>query len=250
MRHQGTPVYMARAVVKGHAVQEDQLFLLADLPHLRSPALTAYQTILPERLNQFPQPATDQQEYVCCLDQSDRENVNTDSKWTHNLQHDAESSFWLLTWWAIHIRAPDTGSSGPPSLVPTQPWDYLTSIDIDSKEDERDRFLARMIAGSLEWIDPYYAQLHPLFKRMATQVRGDLHWISKAGSVPDYMREPDVMHEALQRIILEFLMDNQDQPFMHQARHPDFRVAPQRHLDVSNSRDSRPGSGKSKGSSR
>lgn len=221
MRHQGTPVFMARAVVKGVRVHAEEVFQLHDLPALSTAALGVYTQYLPGRLEEFPQPVEDQKGYICQVRFSDPDAQTF--QWTHTLRHDAESAVWLLIWWVIHIRAPT--SIDPNTRMQDFPWSYLTSVNLVGNLDERHRFLSSMLAG-MEWIDPYYEGLKPLFQRMARQIQGDLDWIDKAPETSEYMRKPDFTHECLQRIILDFLVDQDNATLLHSARHALFRRPP------------------------
>ena len=53
---------------------------------------------------------------------------------------------------------------------------------------------------------------------MASHLTGDLYW-AKYGDAAE-MREPDFLHEALQRIIFDFLMKNKTKPFMKLEKDP------------------------------
>ena len=80
-------------------------------------------------------------------------------------------------------------------------------------------FLIELISGSRgSWLDPDYQELEPLFQKMAKQIRNDLHWAPKTGA-PDYMSEPEFLHEALQRVIFNFLVEHAESQFMELEKH-------------------------------
>jgi len=53
---------------------------------------------------------------------------------------------------------------------------------------------------------------------MANQLTGDLYWAEHGGPVE--MKDPEFLHEALQRIIFNFLMENKTKPFMKLEKDP------------------------------
>jgi len=203
---QGTPIFVARSVVAGHPLADEPVFVMYNLPQLSSGALSAYETHLRQRLNTFPQPTTNQSWVTISIPA----HVDTSVKglrelpWTHKLYHDAESVFWLLVWWAIHIRP----TSPPSPKIDSKTYGYLTSVDLASGRDGRTMFLQDLRRG-YSWLDPSYERLEPLFKQMATQLMGELHWAES-----EEMKDPEFLHEALQRLIFDFLMRNKEASFM------------------------------------
>ena len=223
MSHQGTPVFMARAVVVGHPLASEKYVGLCDLPKLSNEAYKVYKDVLPERLERFPQPSVHQKDLLCVLD--DRAGVNEETfPCVHELRHDAESALWLLVWWAIHIRSPVNQNSGP-SEIPYSVWMYLTSADPKTKKDYRESFLRGLYDTSSlpAWLDPAYDELAPLFQQMATQIDKDIYWVNRVTSSPQYMLDPEFHHEALQRLILNFLTEHEGDAFLKLKRHSQHR---------------------------
>ena len=201
---------MARSVVAGHPLTTDSLFSLRGLPRLSELALQSYSKLLPKRLKKFPQPPKDQARRPVILPEEisiDNESLQSLS-WTHELHHDAESVFWLLVWWAIHLRHKSSSSSKINSVI----FGYLTNIDLVAKRDGRMLFL-NDLANKQSWLAPEYQGLEPLFQRMASHLTDDLYW-AKYGSTQE-LKEPEFLHEALQRIIFDFLMENKTEDFMN-----------------------------------
>ena len=100
---------MARALVADRPLASEQDFRLCDLPMLSPEAHKVYAEVFPERLERFPQPSLHQRRILHTLEESELEIDHLDGlPWFHDLRHDAESSFWLLTWWAVHSRDPAT----------------------------------------------------------------------------------------------------------------------------------------------
>jgi hypothetical protein len=237
MIHQGTPVFMARAAVKGYPIANGDTFSLSGLPQLSDRAYKVYKDVLPERLAEFPQPSGNQARYPCLLEPTEPMNLQS-IEWLHKLHHDAESAFWLLVWWAVHIR-PITGPNtlhGPGiSTVPSEVWMQLTNIDTRTHTDSRPAFLQSLVLGNTNWLDEKYQELGPLFEKMAMQIESDLHWANRAKGCPPEMLKPDFMHEALQRILFDFLLENTEKPFMTLQAHEFCRMTEdwvQQHTDT------------------
>jgi hypothetical protein len=208
---------MARSVVAGHPLATDRFFSLPGLPCLSDPAHSIYSEHLPNRLEKFPQPEKGQAANLATVPEGIE--IEKDAlcslPWTRQLRHDGESVFWLLVWWAIHLRAKPSKNSEP-SKIKGYTFGLLANVDLETKHDGRESFLSSL-AEKVPWLDPAYQELEPLFLTMAHYLTRDLYWAK------GQMKEPDFLHEALQRIILNFLMENNGRRFMHLKKDPDCR---------------------------
>jgi hypothetical protein len=90
---QGTPTFIARAVVSG--MQKRGHYRLKPMPKLNQEngVYDAYKAAVPDRLEAFP---PNEEEYY------ENESDIPHEPFIHKLQYDAESVYWLLLWWAIH----------------------------------------------------------------------------------------------------------------------------------------------------
>jgi hypothetical protein len=156
-----------------------------------------YELQYPDRLQRFP------------LDKliSRREpTTSLLSPFQHQLRYDAESVFWLFVWWSLQIRPADSKSE---DFIHTQYWSNLTG-EIDC----RHYFIhPGFPEGALH---PEYEPLEGLLRQMAEQLTGD-HGLESSRADPEYL------HEAFQRLILEFLFANDDKKFMGLETHNEFR---------------------------
>ena len=201
---------MARSVVAGHPLVP--FIYVYGLPRLSEPAHTIYSELLPKRLERFPQPEVDQEENCVIISGK----INKDSlcslPWTHELRHDAESCFWLLVYWAIHLRPRSPVSSKINSTL----FGLLTKIDVKNGMDSRVAFF-NSLTNEEPWLDPAYQELEPLFLQMTCHLMCDLYWAK------GQMKKPEFLHEAFQRIILNFLVKNRTNDFMHLKKDPNPR---------------------------
>ena len=150
---------MARSVVAGHPLVPFIYFY--GLPFLSGSAHTIYSELLSKRLERFPQPVGDQATNLVTISGDIDEDSLCSLPWTHELRHDAESCFWLLVYWAIHLR-PKPSKTSPPSEIKSAIFDSLTTVDLEAKQDTRDSFL-NMLFKKVPWLDPAYRELEPLF---------------------------------------------------------------------------------------
>jgi hypothetical protein len=176
-------------------------------------ARTLYETIWPTRLEQFPPKLAGRSLLEETKEAADRE-------WFHELRHDAESVFWLLLWWAVHV-CPANGEEAEAQI-----WDDFWAALVaptESGRDGRKKLLTEMIDDE-GWLHSAYKPLEGLLKSMALHLRADLHWVTDKNENFKEMRDPEFMHEAFQRHIFNFLVTNKENPFMHQARAATNRV--------------------------
>ena len=211
---------MARSVVAARPLASGPVFAMYGLPRLSDGALRAYPQ---QRLEIFPQPTTNQ----CCVTISvpetdpvavDSDDSDKELPWAHTLYHDAESVFWLLVWWAIHLRNPTDSNPTSSSNIPDSLFGLLTTVDPVTKEDYRDQFLIE-IAKTKHWLDSAYQELEVLFRQMAKNLQGDLYWAKDKE-----MSDPEFLHEAFQRLIFNFLKEHENAEFMRLKKHPSKRV--------------------------
>ena len=200
---QGTPTFIARDVVSGGQKEGD--YKLNPMPQLNQ-ANEAYKDAVPERLMAFP---PNEGEFYSIGRDKPRE------PFKHRLQYDAESVFWLLLWWAI-LACPG-GSSPDENEIQEKHWVALAG-EQDEKWDPREHFIRNSLKGVFH---PTYEPLQKLLQDMAKQLRGD-HKQSK----DEPRQQPDYLHEAFQRLIIEFLFDSYGKPFMVQQKGPKSRKAP------------------------
>lgn len=134
----------------------------------------------------------------------------------HELRHDAESHAWLLFWSGVQA-CPENGHK---VHIPKLQWQMLFPARASGKEklqDNRDSFLGDLIARC-EVLHPGYSALAPLFQDIADTIYYDHHWAKD-----ENQRKPEYVHEALQRLILNFVVDHYDDAFMDLKKKDEYR---------------------------
>lgn len=201
---QGTPMFIARAVQAGKPLRPQPRMYFPGLPPLLEDARAIYESNYPHRVKLFNGAFTSQSG-PC---------NNPVPPFRHKLVHDGESGIWTAVWWSIQA-SPKNGEEKP---IPMQYWDALMpKYDGPRKglpnEDGRNSVLHPFADAEQSIIHPGYTDLVGLFESIATAIIPDYHWAA------DRIRQqPDFAHEILQRIILNFVTENKDAPFMDRKK--------------------------------
>ena len=136
----------------------------------------------------------------------------------HELRHDAESSVWVFFWWIIHAAPQGKESTRISSIV----WRLISSDD--PADGYRDRLLRSLQFSDCweDFVDPEYRQLMPLVESMATLIKEDYHWVKE-----EKYKHPEYLHDALQRVILKFVLENKEASFMDLQKSTEHRQVEQ-----------------------
>ncbi|KAG8906203.1 hypothetical protein FRB99_007419, partial [Tulasnella sp. 403] len=194
----GTAVFMSRAVELGHPMNiPDDYSSIPPIPPAPEQYANHYRDT---RLRRFP-------ETPVALFQAPAKPES--APWRHELDHDVESVFWLMLYWAMTAQPP----GGQPQPIVTSSWSSLTGGVM-----ARDGLLNNLSRGSVDagtfhsTFQPHLAHLFKSLARILSSV--DRHWLDKS----ETRNDPEYFAEAFQRLILQFLInhpsDNNDNGFM------------------------------------
>ena len=125
--------------------------------------------------------------------------------WRHELEHDAESVFWLILYWAMVMQPENC----PKENIDMTSWSTLNG-DYMNRE-----FLITLIQNLPEsdshgLTHSFYNPLLPLIKDLATILVIDSHWLAES----DPQKDPCYITEVFQRLILQFIINNRGKEFM------------------------------------
>ena len=170
------------------------LYLVPKVP--KSPECYAYNH--PNRIKDFPE------ETEIVIDPR-KLNQSQDDGWRHELDHDVESVFWLLLYWAM-VTQPK-GGEDEKGYIPSGDWSNLLG-----DFERRNRLLLGLSSGNLpkNLTHPDYEPLWPLINSLAAILAVDRHWLPES----DVRKRPGYMCEAFQRLILQFIVSNRNEEFM------------------------------------
>ena len=122
--------------------------------------------------------------------------------WRHELEHDTESVFWLLLYWAMVVQPKDR----PREMIHTVSWNALNG----NHEDRQGLLLKLPQIMPSNLIHSPYKPLQPLIRDLAAILVIDRHWVP----VSDPRKDRYYITEAFQRLILQFIIDNRGKEFM------------------------------------
>ena len=194
---QGTPLFIARAVELGEAASLPEGVALVpaipDSPHEYSLKHSA-------RTNKF----SSSKKLLL-----DPEIVSGhDQQWRHELDHDAESVFWLLLYWAIAVQP-----IPPRKGIPIEAIDSAVWVGMTGNVVKRNALVRSLAQGSFPVVThSYFKAMMPLIKSLAAVLVVDRHWLEQS----DSRNQLEYLNEAFQRLILAFVLDNRGKQFMDQ----------------------------------
>ena len=149
----------------------------------------------PERIKQFPL------QRRLLVETASPDSINR--QWRHELDHDAESVFWLLLFWAVGAQP----VQGDITKVSTFTWASSTG-----NVSDRAHFLEGLARGRIksDIINSHYEPLMPLLSDLAAILVVDRHRLDDS----ETRNDPEYVPEAFQRLILSFILENAKKEFM------------------------------------
>ncbi|KAG8922096.1 hypothetical protein FRC01_014493, partial [Tulasnella sp. 417] len=195
----GTAVFMARAVELGQPLELPVWRFLDSIPEAPDRYVEHYRDTRMKKFPPMPRKAFG-------------EEAATSAPWRHELDHDIESVFWLMLYWAMTAQ-PKGGAAEP---IATSKWDLLIGGIEDRQLLLEGLLHTRTLSGAFH---PTFQPLNNLFKQLAGILCSiDRHWLHESEE-RDPRDDPEYFAEAFQRLILQFLIKhngNGDNSFMNQ----------------------------------
>ncbi|KIO25467.1 hypothetical protein M407DRAFT_25171 [Tulasnella calospora MUT 4182] len=186
----GTAVFIARAIQLGHAVQFTPWF-----PHPTPASPGPYAQNYPERLEKF-KPGR-----LRAVEEHSKDSAKR--AWRHELDHDVESVFWLMFYWALSAR---------PEEHPNEPINPVAWNSLIGAAGEREALMdslsaRRNLTGT---VHSAFSPLMDLISSLAGVLQLDRHWLNDS----DPINDPEYIVEVFQRLVLQFILDNRGKAFM------------------------------------
>jgi hypothetical protein len=186
------------------------LFSVPGIPN--SPVV--YAKAHPDRIQQFPDQCDEfPQRKKLLIDPEELTIGNNDQSqgWRHELEHDAESVFWLLLYWAMVVQPKNC----PKEKINAASWDGL-----NKDHESRQRLIRSLTESTISnLIHSFYNPLRPLIKDLAAILLIDSHWLPASDPRKDRL----YITEAFQRLILQFIIKNRGEEFMRHRVDDTFR---------------------------
>ena len=169
----------------------------------------SYAKVHPDRVKGFPSRA--QEEKKLAIDPDDIDVNEQDDGWRHELEHDSESVFWLLLYWAMVVQPEDC----PEETIHSPSWGNLLGDSGDRQTFTE--MLSKRTPTNLT--HSFYEPLRPLIMDLADILVIDRRWLPAS----DPRNDLYYLNEAFRRLIIKFMIDNKNEEFMHRCVDKTFR---------------------------
>jgi hypothetical protein len=127
--------------------------------------------------------------------------------WRHELEHDAESVFWLLLYWAMLVQPKLSAKGLPNEYIDSAAW-----VEISGDAEKRNALIRALAQGSFSRVThSFFKPLQPLIENLAAFLVVDRHWLERS----DKRNQPEYINEAFQRLILAFILEHCGKEFMN-----------------------------------
>jgi hypothetical protein len=120
-------------------------------------------------------------------------------QWRHELDHDTESVFWLMLYWAVGVQPKE----GPQEAINAFIWAGLMG-PVESRS-------GLLSSGFRNATHSVYRPLESLLNELAAILVVDRRWLE----LSDPRNDPGYANEAFQRLILQFILDHRQEKFMN-----------------------------------
>jgi len=138
----------------------------------------------------------------------------TQPMFRHELRHDGESTVLIFFWWIVFAAPQGKGLVYIDQMLwrslSSQGWTRRTRYELTIllKDDD--------LEGG--FVHPEYRQFLPLVKSMLNLIQSDYHWVKE-----EKYKHPEYLHDALQRVILNYVLENKEASFMDLQKSPEYR---------------------------
>jgi hypothetical protein len=142
---------------------------------------------------------------------------NHSLQWRHELEHDAESVFWLFLYWAMVIQP----KSQSKKKIQNEAIDSAAWAEITGDAEKRRGLVVKLAQGVISrgLTHSFFKPLLPLIENLAAFLVVDRHWLEQS----DKRNQPEYLNEAFQQLILAFIFENRGKEFMDRHVDSDLR---------------------------
>jgi len=200
---QGTPFFMALAIRGGGPLPKPKTFPLS--PVLHSDSALIYQREYPDRFKLFG----NENKSPTILSHEEIPPV-----FRHELRYDGESAVLIFFWWIVFAAPQGKDLIYIDEIL----WRSLSSQGWTRRPRHELTILLQDNDPEGGLVHPEYRQLLPLVESMLNLIQSDYHWVKE-----EMYKHPEYLHDALQRVILNFVLENKEAPFMDLQKSPEYR---------------------------
>ncbi|TBU37826.1 hypothetical protein BD309DRAFT_1004721 [Dichomitus squalens] len=219
----GTPLYIARSVSLGMVLIDLASNFGMPMPTLTGDALhlytTAYGQERYDRYNEDPVARTCHGGYPPTRDSEGELELPDLPAFVHRPEHDVESVYWTMIYALLRAQPATAPRELDLSAASASVWKTLLSHYIPGEkyarsDEKRHEVMSRT---KQEWLDLFHATMEDvalLLWRITLHVRAEYALWKREGNP-----QPDHLHEAVQRLILQYLIDHRDNPIQLDPDH-------------------------------
>ena len=136
------------------------------------------------------------------------------SMFRHELCHNAESSVWVFFQWVV-FAAPQGKES---VCISHMIWSLISSDGPAGNYCDQLLHTLKYCSFWKEFVYPEYRQLMPLVRSMAMLIKKDYYWVKE-----EKYKYPEYLLDALQCVILNFVLENKEASFMDLQKNIEYR---------------------------
>jgi hypothetical protein len=136
-------------------------------------------------------------------------------QWRHDLDHDAESIFWLLVYWAMTVQPVECSIED----IDAGSWSYLLGTAAARQTLLLGLAQHQQIPGLVHSL---YDPLRELIASLAAILVVDRYWLAES----HVRNDPEYINEAFQRLILNFIITNSHEEWMGHSVEKRLRSVP------------------------
>jgi len=97
-------------------------------------------------------------------------------QWRHELEHDVESVFWLLLYWAMVVQPKSLAKKVPNEAIDSAAW-----AEITGDAEKRNALVNSLAQGLLPRVTHSFSKpLQPLIETLAAFLVVDRHWLEQS----------------------------------------------------------------------
>ncbi|TBU63619.1 hypothetical protein BD310DRAFT_808584, partial [Dichomitus squalens] len=211
----GTPLFIARSVSLGLVLIDSESLFGAPMPKLTGDALhlytTAYGQERYDRYNDDPVARTCHGGFPPTNNSHPRAIKEAPKPdFIHRPEHDVESVYWTMVYALLRVQPAGAPVERDPSTASAIVWNTLLSHHIPGEKRVRSQEKRHEITGMAkqEWLDLFHATMEDvalLLWQVTQHVTSEYALWKWEGNF-----QPDHLHEAVQRLILQYLVDHRE----------------------------------------
>ncbi|KAI0708690.1 hypothetical protein C8Q76DRAFT_859848 [Earliella scabrosa] len=218
MHRTGTPMYIARSVCLGLVLDIPAAFVGCQMPTLTGEALRLYIAAHGQARYDLYLEKSDLTSHGC-IPPKDGPLKASVSSFSHRPEHDVESTFWTTLSGLLRFQPVDSPREEFATKAVAEVWRALHVHEIPNDPanyyDQRHAMFGRSPRMWLQLFPDEMKDVAILLYNMSNQVVCEY-----ALWEPQDQLEIDHLHEALQRLILQYLVDHRDKPIPLDTEHP------------------------------